>query len=189
MGHAWDLARRRKLTRRQTQVVQLAAFGMADKEVARHLGLSTRTVRDHFTEARRRWEAANRVELIAMAVESGIARHHPDPADANPRSARGQRRSRRDDAGAGTVFGNHEISRQNDLVSATPLDGSSMPAVHATRATRDISRHPGRPTVMTPERVEAARELLPQYTVTEVARKIGIGRTTLHAHLTEITGA
>lgn len=41
---------------------------------------------------------------------------------------------------------------------------------------------------MTPERIEAARELLRDFTITEVARKLGIGRTTLHKYLPVVNG-
>jgi hypothetical protein len=47
----------------------------------------------------------------------------------------------------------------------------------------------GRPTVMTPTRVEAARELLPVHRVTEIARKLGVSRSTLYAHMDTILGA
>jgi AcrR family transcriptional regulator len=40
---------------------------------------------------------------------------------------------------------------------------------------------------MTPERLSAARELLRDHTISEVARKLGISRTTLYAHLSAIT--
>jgi transposase-like protein len=39
---------------------------------------------------------------------------------------------------------------------------------------------------MTHERLAAARELLTAYTVTQVARKLGVSRTTLYAHLDAI---
>ena len=41
---------------------------------------------------------------------------------------------------------------------------------------------------MTPERLSAASELLRDHTIAEVARKLGISRTTLYTHLSAITG-
>jgi hypothetical protein len=43
-------------------------------------------------------------------------------------------------------------------------------------------RSRGRPTVMTPDRLAAARELLLRHPATQVARKLGISRTTLYAY-------
>jgi AcrR family transcriptional regulator len=40
---------------------------------------------------------------------------------------------------------------------------------------------------MTPARLSAARELLRDHTIAEVARKIEISRTTLYTHLSAIT--
>ena len=53
--------------------------------------------------------------------------------------------------------------------------------------TIDRRKHPGRPTVMTPERLSAASELLRDHTIAEVAQKLGISRTTLYTHLSAIT--
>ncbi|MGD0700074.1 MAG: helix-turn-helix domain-containing protein [Trebonia sp.] len=41
--------------------------------------------------------------------------------------------------------------------------------------------------MMTPARLSAARELLRDHTIAEVARKIEISRTTLYTHLSAIT--
>jgi DNA-binding CsgD family transcriptional regulator len=62
-----------RLTPRQEQVIRLATGGMPAKEIARRLGISKRTVEDHFTAARERFGAANRTELITRALQSGIA--------------------------------------------------------------------------------------------------------------------
>lgn len=47
----------------------------------------------------------------------------------------------------------------------------------------------GRPTVMTPDRLAAARELLRTHPVAQVARKLGISRTTLYTHRAAITAS
>jgi DNA-binding CsgD family transcriptional regulator len=45
----------------------------------------------------------------------------------------------------------------------------------------------GRPTVMTPQRIVAARELLRTHTVKETARNLRVSRSTLYAHMDVIT--
>lgn len=171
----------KKLTRRQAQVIGLAAGGMSDKEIARHLGLSRRTVQDHFGAARNRWGAAIRAELIAMAVATGSTQPTTDS-----RSETGE-------------FANKiilprppaELPRPPAAVHGPPAGGRRAsgpePGRHRPGRHGPERRRPGRPTVMTPERIAAARELLRDHTVTEVARKLGVGRTTLHQHMAVIT--
>jgi DNA-binding CsgD family transcriptional regulator len=54
---------------------------------------------------------------------------------------------------------------------------------------RRRQRPRGRPTVMTPDRLAAARELLRTYTVTQVASKLGISRTTLYTYRASIAAS
>jgi DNA invertase Pin-like site-specific DNA recombinase/DNA-binding CsgD family transcriptional regulator len=54
---------------------------------------------------------------------------------------------------------------------------------------RSHGRFGGRPTVMTPEKIAAARALLPETTIAAVARQIGVSRGTLYAHMDAITAA
>jgi DNA-binding CsgD family transcriptional regulator len=89
---------------------------------------------------------------------------------------------------------------------ATPVaPGSGSPAeparairgARAASAARDAAapghqpgRWPGgRPTVMTPDRIAAARQLLLTHSVTDSARRLGVSRSTLYAHLAEINEA
>lgn len=95
-------------------------------------------------------------------------------------------------------------------VSATPVgpaaSGAGKPPAEPTRAAssgrtanaaRDAAapadrtgRRPGgRPTVMTLDRITAARQLLLAHSATDTARRLGISRSTLYAHLAEINGA
>lgn len=53
-------------------------------------------------------------------------------------------------------------------------------------AARVRGRTGGRPTVMTAEKIAAARELLPENSIAAIARKIGISRGTLYAHMEAI---
>lgn len=50
-------------------------------------------------------------------------------------------------------------------------------------------RRAGRPTVMTPQRIRAARELLLTHTAKETARNLRVSRSTLYAHMDAIAGA
>jgi DNA-binding CsgD family transcriptional regulator len=56
------------LTPRQAEVVNLAQRGLAAKEIARHLGISKRTVEAHLGEARRRVGVASTVALVGSVV-------------------------------------------------------------------------------------------------------------------------
>src|SRR5579875_3274895 len=57
---------RTRLTPRQAEVVRLAQRGLSAKEIARHLGISKRTVEDHFSGARQRTGAASTVALVGQ---------------------------------------------------------------------------------------------------------------------------
>lgn len=161
-----------QLTQRQVQVVQLAVQGLSDKEIARDLGLSYRTVRDHFTEARRRWGAATRIELIAKAVASGtVSVVQPDGA--------------RHSAGKDEHSENLEFPNRTIIVRPSrraPLGAHPVGSVRAMRTS------PGRPTVMTPERIAEARKLLRDHQITQIARQLGVSRTTIYSHMGAITG-
>jgi DNA invertase Pin-like site-specific DNA recombinase/DNA-binding CsgD family transcriptional regulator len=71
------------LTVRQAEVLQLAGHGLSDKQIARHLGMSARTVEDHFSAMRRRTGAHNRSELVAYWTAAGLV----EPGLAVPESA------------------------------------------------------------------------------------------------------
>jgi DNA-binding NarL/FixJ family response regulator len=178
--------RRKQLTRRQAQVVQLAASGLPDKAIARRLGLSKRTIEDHFTAARRRWNAATRAELTAMAAISAAGTSLPGSSDDS--------RVHEEENGAGTLTRIGGSCSENPefwyiKISTEPsgADGSPLLRAVASHGKRDRGSRRGRPTVMTPERIAAARELLRDHTITQVAQKLGIGRTTIYAHLATIT--
>jgi DNA-binding NarL/FixJ family response regulator len=154
-----------RLTPRQEQVIRLATGGMPAKEIARRLGISKRTVEDHFTAACERFGAANRTELITRALQTGIAMPIAAPVGEEVRSC-----------SETTRFPNIPAARMPNQADTRVLD---LGPVHD-------ERRRGRPTVMTHERLAAARELLTAYTVTQVARKLGVSRTTLYAHLDAI---
>lgn len=78
------------LTSRQAEVLQLAALGFSDKEIAAHLGISRRTVEDRFYELRKRTGIRTRGELLACAGEAGLVRRARSipPADPSTRLGR-----------------------------------------------------------------------------------------------------
>lgn len=61
-----------RLTVRQVEVLQLTALGLAGKQIARHLGISVRTVEGHFDAMRQRTGTHSQAELIAFAVATGL---------------------------------------------------------------------------------------------------------------------
>jgi DNA-binding CsgD family transcriptional regulator len=60
------------LSRRQLEVVQLAAAGLTAKQTAIRLGLSRHTVNEYLQTAKRRAGASTKAELVAWAVASGL---------------------------------------------------------------------------------------------------------------------
>lgn len=62
------------LTDRERKVIQLAAGGMSNKQIADTLSLSIRTVEAHFTSIFNRLGVANRTEAIATAAHRGWLR-------------------------------------------------------------------------------------------------------------------
>lgn len=56
------------LTPPQRGLLELAARGLKDREIARQTGISERTVRFHFANVRRRLGAANRAQAVAIAT-------------------------------------------------------------------------------------------------------------------------
>jgi DNA invertase Pin-like site-specific DNA recombinase/predicted DNA-binding protein (UPF0251 family) len=59
------------LTARQAEVLNLAVSGLSGKQIARHLGISARTVQDHISRMRQRTGARSEAELVAYAVSAG----------------------------------------------------------------------------------------------------------------------
>jgi len=62
------------LTSRQTEVLQLAGRGLSGKQIANSLGISVRTVEDHFSTMRARTGARSQGELIAYWAAVGLVR-------------------------------------------------------------------------------------------------------------------
>jgi len=75
--------RLKDLTERERQVVAFAATGLTNKEIARHLGISHRTVEIHRGRAMRKMGARTPVDLVALAVACGLA-PLPSPPQTRP---------------------------------------------------------------------------------------------------------
>jgi DNA-binding NarL/FixJ family response regulator len=60
------------LTERERAVLRLVAAGMANKQIARQLGISERTVKFHVTSILTKLNADNRAQAVALAVEKGL---------------------------------------------------------------------------------------------------------------------
>jgi hypothetical protein len=59
-------------------------MGPGYKQIARHLGISVRTVEDHFAAMRARTGARTRGELIACAMAAGLLASPPDKPGGHP---------------------------------------------------------------------------------------------------------
>lgn len=144
---------------RQNQVLQGMADGLTAREVARALGISRRTVEGHLRALRELTGARSIGELCALSVAEGWV---TPSRQMPPRPAR-----------------------------ARVIEGPAVPQVTRSCAgtVPFLNNRGGRPTVMTPERIAAARELLPTHTITELAGKLGVSRGTLYAHMHVIVSA
>lgn len=65
---------RKAFTARQAEIVDLVAEGMADKEIARRLGVSVSTVRTHLQRLYKGIGARNRAQAVAEWLVTGSAR-------------------------------------------------------------------------------------------------------------------
>jgi two-component system response regulator FixJ len=66
------------LTRREREIMVLAAAGQSNKEIARQLGISHRTVEIHRARVMHKTGAANLVELSRLAEAYALAAESPD---------------------------------------------------------------------------------------------------------------
>ncbi len=60
------------LTARETEVLHLLAQGRQNKEIARELGISERTVKFHVTALMQKLGAGNRTEAVTIATQRGL---------------------------------------------------------------------------------------------------------------------
>jgi DNA-binding CsgD family transcriptional regulator len=76
------------LSKRLRQTLSLLLNGRSEKEVARHLNLSARTVHDYVTMLYRHFQVSSRAELLAYFI-----RREPAPRTLAPGGVRGRHRS------------------------------------------------------------------------------------------------
>jgi DNA-binding NarL/FixJ family response regulator len=60
------------LSRRETQILQMVAFGSTTKEVAHDLGISPHTVKTHLERIFEKLGANDRAQAVAIAIRRGI---------------------------------------------------------------------------------------------------------------------
>jgi predicted ATPase/DNA-binding CsgD family transcriptional regulator len=60
------------ITRRKRDIIQLVAMGLANKEIARRLSISERTVEAHLEQVRNQLGFRNRAQIAAWAVSRGL---------------------------------------------------------------------------------------------------------------------
>lgn len=64
-----------ELTEREREVLALVAQGLSNKQVARRLEISEKTVKTHLTNIYRRIDVVSRVEAVLWAQENGLDAH------------------------------------------------------------------------------------------------------------------
>ncbi|MBQ8168738.1 helix-turn-helix transcriptional regulator [bacterium] len=63
-----------RLTPRERDIITLVAEGFADKEIAKRLVLSPRTVQTHLTSVILKFKARNRTHAVALFVKAKYTR-------------------------------------------------------------------------------------------------------------------
>ncbi len=71
-GGGMDEASFEPLTERETQVLQLLAQGLANKQIAISLGISEHTVKFHVSSLYGKLGATNRTEAVRLGIQSGL---------------------------------------------------------------------------------------------------------------------
>jgi DNA-binding NarL/FixJ family response regulator len=70
-----------QLTRRETEVLELLAGGMSNRQIAQRLFLSEKTVRNHISVILEKLHANDRTEAALIAARHGLG---PPPAESPP---------------------------------------------------------------------------------------------------------
>ena len=65
------------LTPREVEIIEQVSAGMSNKEVAAHLGLSEKTVKNHLNSVFVKLDASDRTHAVMLAIERGIIGPHP----------------------------------------------------------------------------------------------------------------
>ncbi len=64
----------RKLTPREIEILKVLATGMANKQIARQLGISDKTVRNHLSNLYNKLGIYDRVQAALFAVREGLVK-------------------------------------------------------------------------------------------------------------------
>lgn len=64
---------RTTMTQRETHVIKHVAAGLSNKQIARRLGISEKTVRNHLSRVFNKLGATNRTEAVMNAMRKGVA--------------------------------------------------------------------------------------------------------------------
>jgi len=59
---------RPKLTRREAEIARLVGMGLSNREIARRLFITEKTVKSHITNILRKWRLSNRTELALLVT-------------------------------------------------------------------------------------------------------------------------
>lgn len=88
------------------------------------------------------------------------------------------------------IGGGRAVSAVFTALAGFVRDAEVQRAQEGRAAARASGQRLGRPPALTPEQVVYARQLLldPDATVASVARRLGVGRSTVYRHLPELTG-
>lgn len=62
----------RKLSKRESEVIKLKIEGLYDKEIARKLGISYSTVRDHIDKVKLKFACSNTTQLAFVLQKAGL---------------------------------------------------------------------------------------------------------------------
>ena len=65
------------LTPREVEIIEQVSAGMSNKEVAAHLGLFEKTVKNHLNSVFVKLDASDRTHAVMLAIERGIIGPHP----------------------------------------------------------------------------------------------------------------
>ena len=58
-----------KLTKREREILELLSLGFADKEIAKKLNISPRTVQVHVNRLKIKTDARNRIAIVALYLK------------------------------------------------------------------------------------------------------------------------
>ena len=62
----------KKLTPREKEIIELKIKGLVDKQIAKELGISYGTVRNHIDKAKLKFRCLNTVQLALVLKDAGL---------------------------------------------------------------------------------------------------------------------